>query len=105
MREHPDIDPIHEPPHADDDPDRRAARQRVAAKRDLGSHLVAYVVVNGCLAAVWAFTGAGYFWPGWVIGAWGAGLLLHAWDVFGRRPVTEADVDAELQRHRHRVAH
>ena len=47
---------------------------------------------------VWAVTGAGYFRPIWVIGGWGVGLALHAWDTFLRKPVTEADVDAELTR-------
>jgi len=26
--------------------------------------------------------------------------VLHAWETFVHRPVTEADVDAELRRHR-----
>jgi hypothetical protein len=50
---------------------------------------------------IWAVTGAGYFWPIWVIGPWGVGLALHAWDTFVRKPITEADIDAELTR-RHR---
>ena len=79
--------------------ERQVARRRVQAKRDFASHLVAYVVVNTSLIVVWAVTGAGYFWPGWVMGAWGAGLVLHAWDVFICKPVTEADIDAELHRH------
>jgi len=62
--------------------------------------VVAYVVFNGFLVAIWAFTGRGYFWPAWVIGGWGVGLVLHAWDAFLRRPITEADIDAEVQRHR-----
>jgi len=78
---------------------RDAARQRVQARRDFGSHAVAYVVINAFLVVVWAVTGAGYFWPVWVLGGWGIGLVLHGWDVFLRRPVTEADVDAELRRH------
>ncbi len=82
---------------------RAEARKRVTARRELGSHLVAYVVVNAFIVTGWALSGGGYFWPGWVLGAWGVGLVLHAWDVFLRRPVTEADVDAELARqHRHR---
>ncbi|HUZ18959.1 MAG TPA: 2TM domain-containing protein [Acidimicrobiales bacterium] len=80
--------------------EREAARRQLQARRDFISHLVAYVVVNGFLVGVWAFTGAGYFWPAWVIGGWGVGLLMHVWDVFLRRPVTEADIDAELNRHR-----
>jgi hypothetical protein len=78
--------------------ERQQARKRLQARRDLGAHAVSYVVVNAFLIMVWAVTGAGYFWPVWVIGAWGAGLALHAWDTFLRKPVTEADVDAELMR-------
>jgi len=78
--------------------EREAARRRVQAKRDFGSHLVAYVVINAFLVLVWAVTGAGYFWPIWVIGGWGIGLVLHAWDVYWRRPVTDADIDAEMAR-------
>lgn len=79
--------------------DRERARKRLEAKRDLLNHVVAYVVVNAFIVLVWAFTGAGYFWPGWVIGGWGVGLVFHVWD-FYRRPITEADVDKELQRGR-----
>jgi 2TM domain len=81
-------------------PDRDRARKHVQDRRDFGSHLVAFVVVNTFLVLVWALTGAGYFWPAWVLGAWGVGLVLHAWETFVRRPITEADIDAELQRHR-----
>jgi uncharacterized membrane protein YecN with MAPEG domain len=78
--------------------ERAAARKRVEAKRSFMSNLVAYVVVNAFLVLMWSVTGAGYFWPGWVLGAWGAGLVLHAWDTFARVPVTEADIDAEVRR-------
>jgi hypothetical protein len=78
---------------------RAAARRRVQGKRDFGSHLVAYIVVNAFLVGVWAITGAGFFWPAWILACWGAGLVLHAWDVYWRRPVTDADVDGELRRH------
>ena len=44
-------------------------------------------------------TGAGYFWPGWVLLGWGVLLSLDAWKVFYQRPVTDADVEAEMQRH------
>ncbi len=80
--------------------EREDARRRVQARRDFGSHLVAYAVINGFLIAVWAITGAGYFWPIWIICGWGIGLVLHAWDVFVRKPVTESDIDAELNRRR-----
>lgn len=85
-------------PHPEPDEWERA-RRRVADRRDFGSHVVAYVVVNAFLILVWVVTGSGYFWPAWVLGAWGIGLVLHAWETFGRRPVTDADVEAELRRH------
>jgi hypothetical protein len=74
------------------------ARKRVTERRDFGSHLVVYVVVNAFLILVWAVTGAGYFWPAWVLGCWAIGLVLHAWEVFFHRPVTDADIEAELRR-------
>jgi fatty acid desaturase len=74
-----------------------AARKRVETKRKFHSDLVAYVVVNIFLVGVWAVTGAGYFWPGWVMAGWGVLLCLDGWNAYVRHPVTEADVERELQ--------
>jgi hypothetical protein len=79
---------------------RKEARARVQKRRDLGAHIVVYVVVNAMLIGIWAITGADYFWPAWVLLGWGVGLVLNIWDVFFRRPVTDADVDRELERSR-----
>jgi hypothetical protein len=75
-----------------------AARKRVTARRDFVTHAVVYLVVNTSFVLVWAATGGGYFWPAWIIAAWGVGLVMNAWDVFLRRPVTDADIRAELRR-------
>ena len=80
--------------------EREQVRKRLQDRRDFGSHLVVFVVVNAFLVAAWAITSGGYFWPAWVLAAWGVGLVLHAWETFVHRPVTEADVDTELTRHR-----
>ena len=77
---------------------RAAARKRIEARRGLVNHAIVYLVVNAFLVGVWWFTGADYFWPAWVIGGWGIGLALNAWDVLFRRPITEADIDRELRR-------
>ncbi len=81
------------------DPRRDQARKRIQKRRNLQGGVVAYVVVNAFLVGVWAVTGAGYFWPGWVLGAWGIGLALGLWDYF-RGPITEADIERELDRQR-----
>ena len=78
--------------------DREQARKRVESRRSLSSDAVAYVVVNTFLVVVWALSGQGYFWPAWVMGAWGIGLVMHVWDAYFRKTVTEADIDEELRR-------
>lgn len=80
--------------------EREWARKRVERKRKLRGDFAAYVVINGFLIGTWAVTGAGYFWPGWVIAAWGVLLLLDVWGVYYRRPLTEADIDRELRNRR-----
>jgi 2TM domain len=78
--------------------DRDQALRRLKKRRDLTAHFVSYLVVNAALWGIWAVTGAGYVWPAWVAGAWGIGLLLNAWDVYFRAPITEADVEREMRR-------
>ena len=84
--------------YAPADTARHQARKRLERKRKLVSDLVTYVVVNAFLIGVWAVTGRGYFWPAWILAGWGLGLVLAAWDVYGRKPITEQEVDAELRR-------
>lgn len=79
------------------DTSRASARKRIEKRRNLQGGLVAYVVINAFLVGVWAMTGRGYFWPGWVLAGWGVGLVLGLWD-YVRGPVTDADVEAELRR-------
>lgn len=78
--------------------DYEAARARLVRKRKFRGDVVAYVVINVFLVVLWAATGAGYFWPGWVMGGWGALLLLDGWDAYYRREVTDDDVERELGR-------
>jgi fatty acid desaturase len=79
--------------------DREWARARVEKKHKLRGDFVAYVVINLALIGAWAATGFGYFWPGWILGIWGVFLLLDAWNLYYRRPVTEDEVDRELCNH------
>ncbi|MBS1894225.1 MAG: 2TM domain-containing protein [Actinobacteria bacterium] len=78
--------------------DRERALARIHKKRDFQGHVATYVVVNAAIWAIWAVTGAGYPWPAWVTGGWGIGLVLNAWDVYLRAPITEAEVQREMDR-------
>ena len=88
-----------EAPEATDDA-RAAAIKRIKAKRGFREHLFSYIVVNAALIAIWAIGGGGYFWPAWVLGGWGIGLVFNAWSVYGpgERPITEADIADEMSK-------
>ena len=78
---------------------RTAARKRIEERRGFFPHVLAYLVINAGLVLIWWATGAdGFFWPGIIMVGWGLGVVMHAWNAFFARPITEADVDRELQR-------
>jgi 2TM domain len=77
---------------------REQAVQQIKKRRDLSAHLVTYLIVNGAVWGAWAVTGGGDAWPAWLSGLWAIGLLMNAWDVYGRRPITEADIRREMDR-------
>jgi hypothetical protein len=79
-------------------PERDWARARVEKKSKFRADVVAYVLINALLVGIWMVNGFGAFWPGWVLSVWGVLLLLDAWNAFGRKPLTEADIDRELRR-------
>ncbi len=83
--------------HEPDGQARVEARKHIEKRRGLQGGFAAYVIVNAFLVGVWALSGGGYFWPAWVIAAWGLGMVFGVWDYL-RGPVSEADVDAELRR-------
>jgi uncharacterized membrane protein len=76
---------------------RAAAVKRFKDKQGLTAHLLAYVMVNLLLAAVWAATSSGFFWPVFPLFGWGIGLVFHAWGVYSR-PATPARIAAEMNR-------
>jgi hypothetical protein len=78
---------------------REGAIARLRKKRELGAHLLAYVLVNGFLVAIWAMTGAGFFWPAFPVFGWGIGLVFHTLDVYRREP-SEERIRREITRMR-----
>ena len=83
-----------------DTAERERARRRVERKRKLHGDFLAYIVINSFLIVVWAITGFGYFWPGWVLGGWGVLLVLDTWKTYYRRPITDEEIERELRRGR-----
>lgn len=78
---------------------RKIARGRIEARRGFVPHLLAYVLVNAALIAIWFTVGhVGFFWPLIPLVLWGVGLGMHAWAAFFSKPVTETDVERELER-------
>jgi|SRR5208337_64289 len=77
---------------------RDAAIKRVEAKRAFRFHLALYGAVNLLLIAIWAITGAGYFWPIWPILGWGIGIAFHYWAVYRQKPITEDEIRQEMDR-------
>ncbi|HEX2468282.1 MAG TPA: 2TM domain-containing protein [Solirubrobacterales bacterium] len=39
----------------------------------------------------------GLFWPIFPILGWGIGVAANAWDVYGRRPITESEIRHEVE--------
>lgn len=78
---------------------REQAYQRVKKRRDFWPHLLVYLMVNAFVVVIWAMTDqGGFFWPVFLMVAWGIGVAMHAWDAFLGTRITEEDVDREVAR-------
>ena len=75
-----------------------AAVRSIKKKRDFRSHVFAYVLVNAFLIVIWAVTGAGFFWPVFPLAGWGIAVLFNAWDVYARKPISEEEIQREMER-------
>ncbi len=77
---------------------REEAIERLKAKSEFRAHALVYVLVNALLIGVWAVSGAGFFWPIFPLLGWGIALALHAYDIYGRKTISEEDIQAEMRR-------
>jgi Domain of unknown function (DUF1707)/2TM domain len=87
--------PVSAPPVAD----VQAAR-RERARRQLYASVGSYVTTNATLVIIWALTGAGSFWPIWVIAFWGIALIAQAWHMLGPGGGEEEPEDRHRRRRR-----
>lgn len=80
---------------------RNLAIDSLRRKKAFQAQVVSYVVINVFLWGLWLFTkgdGNQGFWPAWVTLGWGIGLAFSAWHAYGEKPITEADIQREMQK-------
>jgi len=77
---------------------RDKAVRQLKKKRDFRGHLLVYILVNTFLVVIWLLTDPnGFFWPVFPIAGWGIGVIMNAWDVYGRQDITEEDIHREME--------
>ena len=82
-----------------DETERRAeAMKRVRRKRDFQHQAVTLAAVSVLLIVIWAASGQGFLWPAFPIAAFALALATQAWHVYGEKPITEEQIQREMQR-------
>jgi hypothetical protein len=81
---------------------REQALGRLNKRRDLKTHAVVYTLVNFVVWGIWFVVAANshnwWPWPVFLTLFWGIGLAMNAWDVYFRAPITEQDLQREIDR-------
>ena len=78
------------------DSDDRRRRDRIKRRRASWSQAVTFGVITVVLVVIWALTGAGFFWPAFVMLGFAVALAAQARRAFAH-DVTDADIDRELR--------
>jgi len=76
---------------------RDRAIRRLKKKRDFHGHLLVYAMVNTAIIVIWAVTGGHFFWPIFPLVGWGIGVVMNAWDVYGREEPDEDQIRREME--------
>jgi fatty acid desaturase len=76
---------------------RELAIKRIKEKNDFKVHLLVYLAVNTMLLVIWVFTGAGFFWPIFVMGFWGIGVVMHGYTAYCVNTITEEQIEREMR--------
>lgn len=87
---------------------REQAIASLRRKRKFAEDALAYAAVNGVLWLIWLLTDrstdGSIPWPAWVSIIWGFLLAIDAWRAYAawpaslHRPITEEEVDREIER-------
>ena len=80
---------------------RDQALRRLKKRRDFKAHVFVYVIVNAVIWGIWTAIGLSsdswWPWPVIVTLGWGIGLVMNAWDVYVRKPITEDELQREIE--------
>ena len=78
----------------------QAAAERLNSQRAFWRTLGGFVLIWIVCTIIWAATGAGMFWPVWVILGTGIATLFMGWSAFGPRNTgpSQAQVDEEAMK-------
>ena len=90
------------PTESPDSPEyREFIRKRLKKQHAFNRYLGVWSGVSILLLLIWFFTSpGGYFWPLWPILGMGIGAFFQWREAYGpvKKEITEADIDAEIQR-------
>jgi hypothetical protein len=79
---------------------REQALQRLKKRRDFKAHLFVYALVNTVIWGIWFVVAANshswWPWPVFLTLFWGIGVVMNAWDVYLRKPITEEELQREV---------
>ena len=75
---------------------RDVAIERLKKKQDFKAHVLVFFLTNTLLWMIWLATGAGFPWPIFPMFGWGIGVVMNAWDVYWRQPITEHAIEREM---------
>ena len=79
---------------------RDQALRRLKQRRDFKAHAFIYVLVNAVVWAIWTVIAVSshswWPWPVFITLGWGIGLVMNAWDVYVRKPITEDELQREI---------
>jgi hypothetical protein len=84
---------------------REQALRSLKKRRDFKTHAFVFTTINLLIWTIWAVIGVAsdtwFPWPVFITCGWGMGLAANAWDVYVRGPITESELQHEMERLAH----
>ncbi len=77
---------------------RQQAIDRLQAKRGITTTAVSFLGITVVLVVIWLAAGRGFFWPIFPIAGLALALGIQAYNVYGRKAITEEDIQREMRR-------